>query len=56
VGRDEKISLEGVELFRNLRSLILIKTGLTWKSFFKVVAAFKRVNDFILCKNDLSGT
>ena len=56
VGRKEAISLEGAELFRNLRCLILIKTGLTWQTFFKVAAAFHRVHDFILCKNDLSDT
>jgi len=41
-------------MFKGLRSLILISTGLTWRSFFKVVAAFKDVEEFILCKNDLS--
>ena len=43
-------------MFKNLRSLILINTGLTWKSFFKVVSAFKHVHEFILCKNNLSDT
>ena len=43
-------------MFKNLRSLILISTGLTWKTFFKVVAAFKSVHEYILCKNDLSDT
>lgn len=46
--------MENVNLFANLRCLILINTGLTWKSFFKVVSAFKAVHEFILCKNDLS--
>ena len=40
--------------FKSLRTLILIKTGLNWKKFFKVVSAFKHVQEFILCKNDLS--
>lgn len=41
-------------MFRSLRCLILIKTGLSWGSFFRVVCAFGRVEEFILCKNDLS--
>jgi Leucine-rich repeat (LRR) protein len=43
-----------VKCFPNLKCLILINTGLKWKSFFKVVAAFMEVYEFILCKNDLS--
>ena len=43
-------------MFKALRSLILIQTGLTWKSFFKVVSAFTKVQEFILCKNNLSDT
>ncbi len=32
----------------------MIKTSLSWKTFFKVVSAFKKTHEFILCKNDLS--
>ena len=39
-----------------MRTLILIKTGLTWKNFFKVLPAFRHVHEFILCKNNLSDT
>ena len=46
--------MEGVNLFANLRCLILINTNLTWKSFFRVLSAFRAVHEFILCKNDLS--
>lgn len=54
-GRGESFLLpkEG-GLFKSLKCLILIKTNLTWETFFKVVSAFSRVQEFILCKNDLS--
>jgi tubulin-specific chaperone E len=53
-GRNESFPLEETPLFKSLRCLILIGTGLTWRSFFKVAAAFRQVHEFILCKNDLS--
>jgi hypothetical protein len=54
VGRDEHISLENVQLFPNLKFLILINTNLTWKAFFSILPAFGNVNEFILCKNELT--
>jgi len=44
VGSHEDISLQGAKLFANLRCLILISSGLKWKSFFKVVGAFMEVH------------
>ena len=55
-GREELFYLKETQLFKNLRTLILIKTGLTWKSFFKVLPVFRNVHEFILCKNNLSDT
>jgi hypothetical protein len=54
VGSDQVIRLEESRPFPNLKCLILINTGLKWKSFFKVVGAFREAYEFILCKNDLS--
>ena len=57
VGHDEEIEIdEKTNIFPNLKCLILIKTGLTWKNLFRVVKAFKDVQELILCKNDLSDT
>lgn len=53
-GRNESFELGESPLFKSLRCLILIGTGLTWRSFFKVAGAFRGVHEFILCKNDLS--
>ena len=54
VTREQVIDLTSKKsLFPRLKCLILINTGLTWKSFFKVLPAFAQVQEFILCKNNL---
>ena len=53
VGHEEQYVLDQ-KIFQNLKCLILINTGLTWKGLFKVLWAFKDIEELILCKNDLS--
>ena len=43
------------KIFSNLKCIILINVGLTWKTFFKISSSFhENVEELILCKNDLS--
>ncbi len=41
-------------VFRRLRVLILINTGLGWRTFFKVVGAFNKLRELVICRNDMA--
>lgn len=48
------INSKPVEAFKNLKTLILLDMGLNWKELNKVKAAFDKVEELILCRNELN--
>jgi hypothetical protein len=55
VGHNSSISLTKHQpIFPKLKTLVLINTGLKWKSLFKIIRAFSKLKELVLCKNDLT--
>ena len=50
---DQVIGVSPVNIFKNLRSMVLIDTQLTWKILFKVCPAFPAVEELVLCRNNM---
>lgn len=48
------INVKPVEAFKNLKTLILLDMGLNWKEINKIKAAFDKVEELILCRNQLT--
>jgi hypothetical protein len=47
------INVSPVNIFKNLKSMVLIDTELNWKILFKVYPAFPRVEELVLCRNKM---
>lgn len=53
---DQTIPDSPINLFKKLKSLILIHTGINWKTLFKVLPAFPILQSLVLCRNNMSDT
>jgi hypothetical protein len=51
VASDTYVMQKPINVFQNLKTLILINMNLTWKTVNKVIPAFNNIEELILCKN-----
>jgi hypothetical protein len=50
---DKVINVSPVNIFKNLKSMVLIDTDLNWKKLFKVYPSFPSVEELVLCRNKM---
>ena len=54
-GYDSVIELtESKPIFPRLKTLVLINTGLSWRILFKIIKAFDKLRELVLCRNDMT--
>ena len=54
-GHDSSIDLiEGKPVFPKLKTLVLINTGINWRTLFKVIKAFNKLKELVLCRNQMT--
>ena len=50
---DKIINRSPKNIFKNLKSMVLIDTNLNWKILFKVYPSFPAVEELVLCRNKI---
>lgn len=50
---DKVINRSPVNIFKNLKSMVLIDTNLNWRILFKVYPSFPGVEELVLCRNQI---